>query len=907
MNRASTYPVILLKGLVCTIALLFTMGQPLYAQGLKVDTKKVKCKGEANGEATVTGGKAPQPYTYKWSHNPGASAKTVSDLKAGMYHVTVTDAVGCTAVVDFEIDEPDDALGTILVTSDPNHDFCANTFEITVTAYGSGGTPQYHWPEGRVKTITGPGRYCFITYDKNNCIDVECTHMGEARTACRASSDPNDIVGPEGFSTLQWMSKFERHDYMIRFENDPLLATGPAQYVEVRHDVDPDINPLSVRLGAFGFGPFLFDVPENASFYQQRLDLTNELGIYLDVVGGLDVVANQVFWRLETIDPTTGLRPLDLTIGFLPPNDTLTNDGQGFVTFSALPKSSTVTRDSVSADAIIIFDLNEPITTNLWHNTLDALAPTSALGPLPDTSLSNIIPLVWTGHDDLDASGIATYTLFSSADSGPYIPVQEGITDTTVMFEGEYNVHYDFYIIAIDHTGNKEVKTTGEASTQVIPLKIIELESPLSDAQCILDTLHIDWSTILIDSVDIYISLDSGQTFSLIADSIPTAVSPYAWIIPDTASTLYAQLMISSTSDTVEKTGPLFSINILPEVEAGQDLSICINGFTNLIASGANMYEWSPVYALDEPMNYKSLAYPDTTTTYFVRGTNVFGCSNIDSLVVTVFPIYLDSVTHMMCNEDSVFVGGDYQTEPGFYTDYLAATTGCDSTVVTEVILTGPCAFPADQVYVDKDATGLNNGTSWANAFVDLQDALETVEYYVDVTSIWVAEGDYFPSIPSGRNASFTLRDSVKIFGGFVGTEILLEDRTGNETIVKLTGDLGTLNDSLDNAYHVIRIDSSCVDCVINSLTIKFGQGDGVNEQTYGAGLYVEGIVTLDGVTVERNTTLLDGAAIYNSGVGTLLTIKDCLFRLNTSSLARDILNTNGAEIRFEGMNTVED
>ena len=100
----------------------------------------------------------------------------------------------------------------------------------------------------------------------------------------------------------------------------------------------------------------------------------------------------------------------------------------------------------------------------------------------------------------------------------------------------------------------------------------------------------------------------------------------------------------------------------------------------------------------------------------------------------------------------------------------------------------------------------------------------------MDVTNIWVAEGDYFPSVPISRDASFTLRDSVKIYGGFVGTETLLEDRTGNETIVRLSGDLGVPNDSLDNAYHVIQIDPSCVDCVINSLTIKFGQGDGVNE-----------------------------------------------------------------------------
>ncbi|HQW27484.1 MAG TPA: hypothetical protein PLV75_16050, partial [Saprospiraceae bacterium] len=342
-------------------------------------------------------------------------------------------------------------------------------------------------------------------------------------------------------------------------------------------------------------------------------------------------------------------------------------------------------------------------------------------------------------------------------------------------------------------------------------------------------------------------------------------------------------------------------------VDAGPSVGICHGDIIFLAATGANDFQW----AADSTLNLLNVYNPRVTTIesreYYVTGMDVFGCQQFDSVQITVNPVYIDSLTHLMCNEDSVFVGGGYQTAPGFYTDSLASSTGCDSTVVTEVILTGPCAFPADQVYVDKDATGLNNGTSWANAFVDLQDALEAVEYYVDVTNIWVAEGDYFPSVPISRDASFTLRDSVKIYGGFVGTETLLEDRTGNETIVRLSGDLGVPNDSLDNAYHVIQIDPSCVDCVINSLTIKFGQGDGVNEQTYGAGLYVEGIVTLDGVTVERNTTLLEGAAIYNSGAGTLLTLKDCLFRLNTSSLARDILNTNGAEIRFEGMNTVED
>jgi hypothetical protein len=279
----------------------------------------------------------------------------------------------------------------------------------------------------------------------------------------------------------------------------------------------------------------------------------------------------------------------------------------------------------------------------------------------------------------------------------------------------------------------------------------------------------------------------------------------------------------------------------------------------------------------------------------------------MDSIFITVYPVFLDSVIHEMCNEDSVFVGGQYQTSPGFYTDELASIHGCDSTVVTQVVLTGPCAFPADQVYVDKDATGLNNGTSWVNAFTDLQDALEAVAYYVDVTDIWIAEGIYMPSVPSGREAAFLMTDSVKIYGGFYGTEASLMERSGTPDLVKLTGDIGMSMDSTDNVYHVVVVDSTCVDCILNNLTIEFGQGDGVGLQTYGAGLFAEGSLLIDQVTIERNTTLDQGAAIYNAGNGHLMRIRDCLFRLNESSLARDIVNTNNAQIQFEGYNTLQD
>jgi len=91
-------------------------------------------------------------------------------------------------------------------------------------------------------------------------------------------------------------------------------------------------------------------------------------------------------------------------------------------------------------------------------------------------------------------------------------------------------------------------------------------------------------------------------------------------------------------------------------------------------------------------------------------------------------------------------------------------------------------------IFVNQSATGSNQGTSWTDAYNDLQDALAVAQVGDE---IWVAAGKYTPDRGTkDRNAFFSIPDGIELYGGFVGTETdpSQRDCLTNETV--LTGDL---------------------------------------------------------------------------------------------------------------------
>ncbi len=209
-------------------------------------------------------------------------------------------------------------------------------------------------------------------------------------------------------------------------------------------------------------------------------------------------------------------------------------------------------------------------------------------------------------------------------------------------------------------------------------------------------------------------------------------------------------------------------------------------------------------------------------------------------------------------------------------------------------------------IYVKADASGANNGTTWANAFTSLQSGLAAS---APGDEIWVAAGTYRPTATADRTISFALKNGVGVYGGFAGTETMRSQRSPVTNVTILSGDIGTVGVTTDNSYHVVSSDSTVTATgILDGVTVTGGRADGGADPTdRGGGAYVDqGSPTFvrvifsgnhagnrgGGVRVAAgnpsftncgflgNTSVSAGGGLSTASVGSLQ-IRSCVFRDN--------------------------
>ena len=215
------------------------------------------------------------------------------------------------------------------------------------------------------------------------------------------------------------------------------------------------------------------------------------------------------------------------------------------------------------------------------------------------------------------------------------------------------------------------------------------------------------------------------------------------------------------------------------------------------------------------------------------------------------------------------------------------------------IILLGliSCNFCNAQVFVNKDALGINDGSSWENAYNNLHLALDKVS---TGEQVWIASGTYLPGkMGDPKNTTFHLKKGIHLYGGFAGVESKLSERDPFKYPTILSGDLNQddIIDDLDsnrtdNVWTVMLVENSSDSIpIIDGLTFKSGHSDGNNklyEESNGGGLFLYGPAFVRNCTFIQNYSsetagalfLVDSLGIENAG----LKIDSCQFQNNQST-----------------------
>ncbi|MEZ4827357.1 MAG: hypothetical protein R3C61_13920 [Bacteroidia bacterium] len=152
-------------------------------------------------------------------------------------------------------------------------------------------------------------------------------------------------------------------------------------------------------------------------------------------------------------------------------------------------------------------------------------------------------------------------------------------------------------------------------------------------------------------------------------------------------TTTYTATVVNNIGciDTVSVT---VFVNPLPPVSAGPDDGICIFGGTNLNASGAVSYVWSPANGLSSTTIANPFANPSVTTTYTVTGTDANGCVNVDSMTLTVHPLPLINAGNdtLKCGNTGIQIAATFDPDYNY--------TWSPSTGVSNVNVFNPVVNP---------------------------------------------------------------------------------------------------------------------------------------------------------------------------------------------------------------------
>lgn len=212
----------------------------------------------------------------------------------------------------------------------------------------------------------------------------------------------------------------------------------------------------------------------------------------------------------------------------------------------------------------------------------------------------------------------------------------------------------------------------------------------------------------------------------------------------------------------------------------------------------------------------------------------------------------------------------------------------------------------AGTIYVDSRAEGSNNGSSWADAYKYLQNAIIEADTTEKPIEILIANGVYKPDQGGGKTsndqeATFQMLNGVLLKGGFAGSggpnpnardielykTVLSGDLTDNDITVNEPRDLLDKSTRTENSYCVVTSNMTDKTAVLDGLIITGGSRNGMYNKN--------GNPSIINCTFTGNRADRWGGGMCNeSGSPTL---SHCIFSHNSAQYGGGIWNLRGAPV----------
>ncbi len=203
-----------------------------------------------------------------------------------------------------------------------------------------------------------------------------------------------------------------------------------------------------------------------------------------------------------------------------------------------------------------------------------------------------------------------------------------------------------------------------------------------------------------------------------------------------TATTSYT-VQVTDANGSIVTDAITVTVNPAPTAQAGTDKSLLIGQSATLggspTATGGTSpytYSWTPTTGLNDPSIANPVATPTASTLYIVMVTDSKGCSDKDTVAVTVdaMPIVNAGSDVAICSGQSTTIGGNPTTTGGIppYTYSWTPTTGLSSSTSANPVAS-PTATTTYTVHVTD-----SNGSNVTDAVTVTVNPLPTVNAGAD-------------------------------------------------------------------------------------------------------------------------------------------------------------------------------